>query len=49
MTKYGRLIMPKEGERKCGAYRLRDPKTAKEKRGRIWRQVSKVGVLKEQQ
>lgn len=39
--------MSKEGERKCGAYRLLDPKTAKGKRDRIWRQVSKVEALKE--
>lgn len=48
MTKHGRFIVPKERESKCGVYRLLDPKTAKGKRGRIWRQVSKVEVLKEQ-
>lgn len=37
--------MSKEGERKCGAYRLLDP--AKGKRDPNWRQVSKVEELKE--
>lgn len=45
MTKHRRLIMSKEGERKCGAYRLLDP--AKGKRDPNWRQVSKVEELKE--